>query len=469
MNPDRSEQLGQGSIPRLLLRFALPAVVGLMAQGLYNVIDRVFVGRALGELGIAGITVSFPFMLVMLAFGMLVGFGATALISIRLGEQKKDEAERILGNAAVLLAGVSLAVTVVGLLWLDPILRLFGASEAVLPYAREYLRIIVLGNVLQTVGFGLNATIRGEGNPRVAMLSMLLGVAMNVVLAPLFIFGFHWGMRGAAWATVCAEATVAVWVIAYFLGRTSTLRFRTANLRLQRDICKSIVAIGAPACALQLAASVFQGLLFHQLGVYGGDAAISVMGIVFAVITMFAMPVFGINQGAQPIIGYNHGAERFDRVKKSLETAIVAASVVTTLGFTLSMLFPGQVVRLFAKDQNEVLTLLPLGARALRICACMWPIVGFQIVSAGYFQAVGKPRMAMLLMLSRQVILLIPAVLILPCFFALDGVWASLPTADFISSVWTGVFLVWELRHLHERHQTTAFEAAESVEPFTPM
>ncbi len=460
---DRSNRLGDGSIPRLLLVFSAPAIVGMMAQALYNVVDRIFVGQAVGPLGIAGITVSFPFMLILMAFGMLVGFGATALVSIRLGENNKEEAERVLGNALVLLVGMALLLTTIGLALLSPLLRLFGASEQILPYAREYLQIIVLGAVFQSVGFGLNAVIRGEGNPRIAMITMLVGAGLNTILDPIFLFGFGWGMRGAAAATVIAQSVSALWVLSYFLGGRSLLKLHVRNLRLRWSLCVSIAAVGSPPFAMQIAASVLNAVLNNQLRFYGGDLAISVMGIVYAVVFFIVMPIIGINQGAQPIIGYNYGARRFDRVKKALQTAIAAATAVAFAGFLLVMIFPAQVVWLFNREDAA---LLELGTHALRICLMMLPIVGFQIVSANYFQAVGKPKHAMLLSLSRQMLLLIPAVLILPLFFGLDGVWAALPTADFGSSLWTGIWLALELRHLHTRHAERAREEDEpSVAP----
>ena len=262
---DRSPTLEQGSIPTLLLKFSLPAIVGMMAQALYYIVDRIFVGRAVGPDGIAGTTVAYPAMLVLLAFGMLVGFGATVLISIRLGQRNKAEAELVLGNAAVLLVAVSLAATVGGLWFLDPLLKIFGASDHVLPYARDYLGIIVLGTTFQIVGFGLNAVIRGEGNPKIAMLTMLIGVLLNVALAPLFVFGFHWGMKGAALATVISQAVSAIWVLAYFLGGRSVLKLRLGNLRLDRSICGKILAFGAPLFTMQIAASVMNGILNNQL------------------------------------------------------------------------------------------------------------------------------------------------------------------------------------------------------------
>lgn len=444
----RSKRLGEESIPRLLLTFSFPAIVGMLAQAIYNIVDRVFLGQAVGPLGIAGATVSFPFMLILLAFGMLIGFGSAAVVSIRLGAQRKAEAERVLGNALTLLVGVGLVLMLVGLVFLDPILTMFGASREVLPLARDYLQIIILGSVVQCVAFGLNAIIRGEGNPWVAMYTMLIGALLNTILDPIFLFGFGWGMQGAAAATLIAQAVSAVWVLSYFWGGRSLLRIRAANLLPRWPVCKSIVIIGSPMFAMQIAASMMNAILNNQLRMYGGDLAISVMGIVYAVALFIAMPIFGINQGTQPIIGYNYGAKKFGRVKKALQTAVVFATAICVLGFLVVMLFPSGVIWLFNR-QDEAL--MRLGTYAIRICLVMFPIVGFQIVSTSYFQAVGKPKQAMLLGLSRQVILLIPAILILPRFFGLDGIWIALPVADATSSIWTAIWLSLELRHLDRR------------------
>jgi putative MATE family efflux protein len=449
---DRSKQLGEGSIPRLLLTFSAPAIVGMLSQALYNIVNRIFIGQAIGPLGIAGATVSFPFMLILMAFGMLVGFGATALVSIRLGEQQPDKAEQVLGNAAVLLAGVTAVLSLVGLIFIDPLLVLFGASEQVLPYARDYLQVIVLGAVFQSLGFGLNAVIRGEGNPRIAMVTMLIGALLNAVLDPIFLFGFGWGMRGAAAGTVLAQAVSATWVLSYFLRGRSLLRLRRVNLRLRWPVCRSIIAIGSPPFAMQLAASVLNAILNNQLGRYGGDLAISAMGIVWAIVMFIAMPIIGINQGVQPIIGFNYGARKYDRVLRALLTAILAATVVSTSGFLVVMIFPEHVIALFSRHDPA---LQQLGTHAIRSCLLMLPIVGFQIVSANYFQAVGKPKKAMLLTLSRQVLLLIPAVLILPHFFGLNGLWGAFPTADLGSSLWTGAWLLVELRDLRRRAEAS--------------
>jgi len=452
---DRSKRLGEGSILQLLLTFSAPAVVGMMAQAAYNIVDRIFVGRALGTQGIAGATVAFPFMLILLAFGMLVGFGAAAVVSIRLGQQKRDEAERVVGNAAVLLVGVSVLLTAGGLAALDPLLRIFGASDDILPYASDYLSVIVWGSIFQTVNFGLNAIIRGEGNPRIAMYTMLIGALLNTVLDPLFLFVFGWGMRGAAAATVLSQAVSVLWVLAYFLRGKSLLKLRARNLRLHWPTCASILAVGSPPFAMQLGATVLNAIMNNQLRIFGGDLAISTMGIIYAVVLVIIMPIFGINQGVQPIIGYNYGAAKFDRVTKALQTAILIATGITSTGFLVVMLFPSQVIWLFSRDQETLSQLLGLGTHPIRVCTMMLPIVGFQIVSSSYFQAIGKPRKAMLLMLSRQILLLIPAVLILPHFFGLNGVWAAIPTADLGSSLLTGALLTIELRHLRRRHAET--------------
>jgi len=457
---DRSRRLGEGSIPSLLLKFSTPAIVGMLAQALYNVVDRIFVGQAVGPLGIAGTTVSFPFFLVLMAFSMLIGFGAAALVSIRLGERKKEEAEQVLGNAAILLVSISLLLTATGLLLLDPLLKLFGASEQSLPYARDYLQIIVAGSISQSMGFGLNALIRGEGNPRIAMYTMLIGALLNTILDPIFLFGFGWGMRGAAAATVISQVVSAIWVLGYFMRGRSLLHLHARNLRLRWSICKSIIAIGSPMFAMQMAASVMNAILNNQLRVYGGDLAISVIGIIHAVALFIAMPIFGLNQGAQPIIGYNYGAKMFDRVKKTLQTAILFATAICLAGFLVVMIFPSQVIGLFNREDES---LMRMGTHAMRICLVMFPIIGFQIVGASYFQAVGKPKQALFLGLSRQVLLLIPAILVLPYFFGLNGIWAAIPTADLCSSVLTGVWLFWELRHLRDRHVEVMNDHAEAA------
>lgn len=454
---DHSKQLGEEKVLKLLFKFSIPAIVGMVVNALYNVVDRIFIGNGVGSLGIAGITIGFPIMIFIMACGMLIGIGANSLISIRLGQNKKDEAEKILANAMVLLIGISVVVTVAGLIFMDPLLRAFGASPDVLPYAKSYMRIILIGTVFQSVGFGMNNFIRSEGQPKIAMFTMLIGAIINTVLDPLFIFVFGWGMAGAAWATILSQLVSALWVLRYFLGGSSTLKIHMKNLQLDLSAVGKIVALGSAPFAMQIAASFLNVIMNKTLFRYGGDIAISGMGVAGSILTLFLMPIFGINQGVQPIIGYNYGAKQYDRVKQALKLGILSATIIVTIGFVVTQLFPRELVALFNSGDAE---LIEFGARTIRIFMLCLPIIGFQIVSASYFQAVGKPKHAAFLSLSRQVLVLIPALLILPNFFGLEGALMAGPTADLISSVVTGLFIAREMKYLDREHHLTATEAA---------
>lgn len=447
---DRSKQLGEDSVLKLLVRFSIPAIIGMLVNALYNIVDRIFIGNGVDTLGIAGAAIGFPIMLVMMAFAMLIGIGANSLVAIRLGEQKKEEAEVIMGNALVLLVVINIVITIAGLAFLDPLLKLFGASEAVLPYARTYMSIILWGAVFQAVGMGMNNFIRSEGNPRIAMITMLIGALLNTVLDPLFIFVFKWGIAGAAYATILSQAVSAVWVLLHFIYGKGLLRLRFKNLSLRSSIVGKIIALGMAPFLMQLAASVLNAIMNKSLALYGGDIAVSGMSAVSGIAMLFLMPIFGINQGAQPIIGYNYGARQYRRVKEALKLAIIAATAVVIFGFVVTRLFPVQLISIFNKKDEA---LIAFGGHALKIFLIGMPIIGFQIVSANYFQAVGKPMQAALLSLSRQVLLLIPAILILPRFFGLEGLLYAGPFSDIMSSLITGVFLFYELRHLDSKHE----------------
>lgn len=446
---DRAKLLGEEKISKLLLKFSIPAIVGMIVNALYNIVDRIFIGNFVDSLGLAGITIAFPIMIILMAFGMLVGIGATSLISIRLGEGKKKEAELILGNAMILLIVFSASISFIGLIFLDPILKLFGASPQVLPYSKAYLSIILLGAVFQTIGFGMNNFIRAEGNPKRAMSTMLIGAILNTILDPIFIIVFDMGIRGAALATIISQAVSAAWVLSYFFSGKSSLTVRKENLKLNFPIVKGILSIGSAPFAMQVAASAITTILNHSLKTYGGDLAISAYGAINSFSTILLMPIFGINQGAQPIIGFNYGAKKYDRVKKALLLAITAATSFTIIGFIVTRIFPEQLVALFNSKDKE---LIKIGANGMKIFFAMLPLIGFQIVSSNYFQATGKPKQAMLLSLSRQVLMLIPAILILPRFFGLNGVWMAGPTADFFASLLTGAFILYEIKHLQEKH-----------------
>lgn len=447
---ERSKQLGEEKILKLLMKFSLPAIVGMLVNALYNMVDRAFIGNWIGDVGIAGITVGFPVMLVTMAFAMLVGIGATSLFSIRLGEQKREEAEQILGNALSLSIVVSIVITILGLLSMNPLLRLMGASETVLPYAKDYLQIILWGNTFMAIGFGMNNFIRAEGNPMTAMATMFIGAILNIILDPIFIYVFGWGMRGAALATILSQGVSMIWVLSYFLRGKSSVKFHLYNLKLKLPIVGKIVALGIAPFAMQIAASFVNGIMNSSLSHYGSDIALAGVGVVNSIMTLMIMPIFGINQGAQPIIGYNYGAHQYKRVKEALKIAIIAATTISVFGFFMIMVFSSGLISLFGKDNVELIT---FGSRAIRIVGIFLPLIGFQIVGANYFQVIGKPLHSSILNLSRQVILLIPAILILPLFFDLNGVLYAIPVADIGSTILTATLLFMELRKLNAKQQ----------------
>jgi len=449
---DRSKQLGEEKISKLLIKFSIPAIVGMLVNALYNLVDRIYIGRGVGPLGIGATTIAFPVMLIMMAFSMLIGIGANSLVAIRLGQNRKEEAEGIFGNAFVLLIVTSLILSIIGLIVLEPMLILMGASEQILPYAKDYMQIILLGGVFQSIGMGMNNFIRSEGNPKIAMYTMLVGAVINTVLDPIFIFGFHWGMKGAALATIIAQAVSAIWVVAYFLRGKSLLKIQRKNLSLKFTYIGSIIALGTAPFAMQIAASVLNLIMNRSLGVYGGDIAISGMGIVNSVVTLMIMPIFGINQGVQPIIGYNYGAQKYDRVKEAYRLAVLLATAIVIIGWIVTRVFPEQIVMLFNNKDTE---LIAFGTFAIKRFLIFLPIVGFQIVSSNYFQAIGKPAHSALLGLSRQVLILIPALIILPKIFGLNGILSAGPLADAVSSVVTGIFIFIEMRKLDAHHQAT--------------
>jgi putative MATE family efflux protein len=442
---EENHELGVSSIPALIWKFSLPSIVGMLVSALYNVVDRIFIGQGVGPLGIAGATIAFPLMQIQIAFATLIGLGATTLISINLGRRDKDTAERVLGNGFLLIIALAITVSALGLIFLDPLLRLFGASEEVLPFARDYTSVILAGTVFQVVGLGVNNFIRGEGNPKTAMMSMLIGAVLNAILCPLFLFVFHMGMRGAAFATILSQAVSAVWVMSYYLSGRSALHLRLANLRPRKDIVFPVIAIGSAPFAVNLANSLMNGVMNNQLQRYGGDLAVSSMGIVFALTSLFVFIAFGINGGVQPIIGYNYGAKQPARVRQAALFAIGAATAAFVIGFAVVQLFPRPLVLLFAGSSVE---LADMGSFALRRVLLCMPLIGFQIVSSGYFQAVGKPKHSMLLSLSRQVLFLIPLLYIMPAIAGLTGLWFAPASADFLAAVVTAIFFTREMRSL---------------------
>jgi putative MATE family efflux protein len=445
MNPspetptDRTDRIGTDAILPLLLRFSVPSIVGMLVHALYNIVDRMFIGYGIGPQGIAGVTLSFPLMMVMVSFSILVGVGANTLFSIRMGEGRREEAERILGNAFGLLFVVPLVASLAALAWLDPLLRLVGTSEDLLPHARTYARIVLAGSALSTSGHGLAHFVRSDGRPVVAMLAMIVGAIANVLLDALFIFVFHWGMAGAAWATVISQGLSFAWCFAYFLSPRATTRLRRCHLRLDfRRLVWPMLGIGFAPFAMNLANSLLNVVLNRGLREYGGDNAIAVMGILSAYMSVIFMPVFGITQGAQPLIGFNYGARKYDRVRHLFWATAAATTGLMVLGGAISQLFPAQIMRLFVPADS---TLIPLGVQALRVFTLAFPIIGFPITGGHLFQAIGKPVQAALMALSRQVILFIPFILVFPRFWGLPGIFAAAPASDTLTFL-LSIFLV---------------------------
>lgn len=434
---DQSQALGQEKISNLLWKFSLPAIVGMVVNALYNVVDSVFVGNWVGDIGLTAVTIAFPIMLVLMAIGMLIGIGASTLVSIRLGEQKRQEAEIILGNAFSLMVVAVLATTTLALWFLDPILIFLGANEHVLPYARDFTRIILVGSIFMHVGFGLNNIIRAEGNPKVAMATMLISALLNMILNPLFIFVLKLGIAGSALATVSSQAVSATWVLRHLTSSRGIIRLRSSNLRLDKTIVWDIFKIGLSPFLMQIAASVVTILYNYGLLRYGGELAVAAIGVINRVGMLILMPVFGISQGVQPILGYNYGAKNYRRVIEVTKLGIYAATAISVAGFIIVQVFAIPIIRLF-NDNPELVT---LGASGLKILLLMLPVIGFQIIGANYFQAAGKAGYAIFLSMSRQVIILIPAIIILPVYFGLQGIWFAGPVSDVVSSLLTGFYL----------------------------
>ena len=438
-------RLGTEPVGRLLLEYALPAIIAMVASSLYNIVDRVFIGNGVGPEAIAGLAVAMPLMNITAAFGAMVGVGSASIISIRLGQKRLDDATHVLGNALLLNLIIGTTVAVCGLIWLDPLLRAFGASERVLPHARDFMRVILLANLFNHNFLGLNNIMRATGYPRKAMLSTFLTVGVNLLLAPLFIFGFHWGLRGAALATASAQFCGFVWVMWHFCSPKHNLHFRRGFFHLRLGVISDIVSIGSSNFLMNLCTCLVVIFLNKSLAFYGGeqgDLAIGAYGVCNAIVMLFIMTVLGLNQGMQPIVGYNFGARQNGRMLKAYRLTIAAATCVTTLGFVLGEIFPVQIASAFTGDE----VMRSLAARMLRIILFSFPVVGYQMVTTSFFQAIGKAGWSIFLSLTRQLIFLIPALLTLPRFFGLDGVIAALPTGDVLASILTFIVIMTQIR-----------------------
>ncbi|HAX72778.1 MAG TPA: MATE family efflux transporter, partial [Firmicutes bacterium] len=402
--------LGTEPIWKLLLKYSIPAIVGMLVNAMYTVVDRIFIGNIpeVGQYAITGVGITLPISTIILACGMLVGTGASANISIKLGQQQKDKAERIIGNAFTLSFVIGILLMLVCFAFKKPILMLFGASDQTLVYADQFISVILLGTIFNIMGFALNGTIRADGAPLISALIMIASCVLNVILDPLFIFVFGFGIQGAAFATVLAQMLTAVCAIVYYTAGKSNLKFKVQNLALDFDLVKLMLAIGVAPFAMQLAQSFVQVICNNTLKAYGGDLAIGAMATISAVSMIFLMPIFGMNQGSQPIIGYNYGAKNYHRANQTLLFSTSAALVVLLIGWTVVQVFPTQIISLFNNDEE----LLGITVNGIRIYLMMLPLVSIVITGSSYFQSIGKAKIAMFLSLLRQLILLLPLFLI---------------------------------------------------------
>ncbi|MBU5335453.1 MATE family efflux transporter [Intestinibacter bartlettii] len=436
---DSKQILGTEPVGKLLFKYSLPAIIGMLVNGLYNVVDRIFIGNmpGVGPLAITGLGVTMPITTILLAFGMLLGVGTATNISIKLGQGRKDEAERLLGNALTLAVIIGLAIIVIGSMFADQILELFGASPESLVYAKAYVSVVLLGAIFNLTAIIFNSTIRGDGNPKLSATIMVVGCVINIILDALFIFVFNMGIKGAAFATIIAQFVTATWGLIYYTKGKSNLKLHKNNLKLEKSLVVTIIAVGAAPFAMQLAASCVQIISNNALRTHGGDLAIGAMATINSIITIVGMPIVGISQGAQPIIGFNYGCEKYDRVEKTLKLAVMAATIGLTVGWLVVQFFPQPIVNMFNKDAN----LVAISVDGVRKYLSMMPLIGMSMIGSNYIQSIGHAKQAMFLSLLRQVILLVPLMLILPKFLGLNGVWFAQPTADVISCIVTFIIV----------------------------
>lgn len=450
---NQSNELGTEKIGKLLWKFSLPAVIGMLVNALYSVVDRIFIGNGVGPIALSGVAITFPITNIIMGIGMLIGAGSAALVSIKLGEKKQEDAEKIIGNAFMLTMIIPIVTSAIGLIFLNQILNLLGASAETMPYAKQFAGILMAGAVLQNVGFGLNPIIRAEGDPKTAMKTMLIGAILNCILNPLFIFGFQMGVAGSALATLISQAVCSIWIIRYFTKK-SFIRLKRHNMKLQKNIIKSILAIGVSPCLMQVAASLVTIIINLSLVKYGGDLAVGAYSLIVCIATLILMPVLGVNQGAQPIIGYNFGARNYARVKKALFYSMIINSIIAIIGWLMLELFPVQIISIFNRDDQ---TLISIASNGLSVYLLFFWVVGAQSACVSYFQSIGKAMHSMILSLLRQIVILIPFVLILPHYFQLQGIWIAGPIADFSSFLITMIFMFIELKKIRQLQSSGLF------------
>lgn len=453
MSSLREQQLREKPIEALFWQFSIPAITGMMVQALYNIVDRIFIGHMPhnSALAMGGLGIAMPLLFILMGFSMLFGIGSGANISIRLGERDHPRAQNIFSHGLVMLGISTVLLVSFGLWQLDGILRLFGATERNLPFARDYMKIILIGNLWNTFAFAFTHMIRSEGSPKVAMTSMIIGALTNTALDPLFIFGLDMGVKGAAYATVIAQFLSFLWSLRYYLGDNSLMKLRLPK-RFSPAVVMTIMAIGVSPFFIQIAGSVVGALMNNQLKAYGGELAQSAY-IAFAAITqLFFMPIFGMNQGLQPIVGFNYGARNFARVKQANLVGIKYATILCVIGWAGALLIPDFLVRLVTNDP----AVIELSAKGLRIFESAMFLVGIQFISNNFFHSIGKAKISFILSVLRQFAIVAPLIIFLPRWFGLEGIWLSTPIADVLATAITVYFLLREYRILDKMAAETA-------------
>ena len=450
---DNTKRLESEKISKLLWRFALPSVIGLLSHAVYNITDRIFVGQGIGEDGLAGVVHAFPIMLAHFSIAMLIGGGGAALISIRLGEKRRDLAERTFGNVIFLFVLAVVLLTALTLYFLTDLVDLMDVNESVRPYALEYMEVIFGGTGFILAAFVLTSLIRAEGSPNFAMWLLIIGSILNVIFDPILIFGFDMGVRGAALATVAAHVFMALGAVWYYAGGRSVLRLHRRYLRPCLKIITPILLLGLPACLMEMACALQIGELNWQLQVFGGKNAVGALGIVFAVEAFIFLPLMGVAEGVQPILGYNHGAKRYDRVRSALCRSLLYAMIFAAIGSVIVFVLARDISTVFFSEQNAV---VDIAVRGMRIFVVLLPITAINMIGVRYFQAVGKAFSSLILSLCRQVVIFSACVFVLPEIFGLDGVWLSGPVSDFLASLLVGTLLYFEVRTLKRAWGRTA-------------
>lgn len=430
-NKKATLELGTKPVGKLLAQYALPAIIAMTAASLYNIIDRVFIGQVVGPVAISGLAITFPFMNLAAAFGAAVGVGASTTISVKLGQKDYESAENILGNTITLNLIVGLAFGGICLLFLDPILRFFGASDATLPYARDFMRVILAGNVFSHMYFGMNAVLRAASKPRMAMFATIFTVGMNILLDVVFILWWHWGIKGAAFATIISQVLALCWQMNLFTNKSELLHLKRGIYKLKSNLVRNIISIGISPFLMNACACVIVIFINNQLVRFGGDMAVGAYGIANSIAMIFVMFVIGLNQGMQPIAGYNYGAQQYDRMMRVVKLSIITAVCIMLTGWSLAMFAPYHCARMFTTDPE----LIQGSIKAIHIIMMMFPLIGSQMVITNFFQCIGKVKISIFLSLSRQLLFLLPLLAILPNFYGINGVWASMPTSDFIAVV----------------------------------